>query len=492
MQKILFIQTPHYFDGKSRQPEYFPLGIGHLVAELEPLGYEIDVMDIWGHQWTHEEVLARLDKLPRYDAIGISAMSTQYPYVKWLARELKRRQDTPLILGGILPTFSAPVVLQNTLIDFCVISEGEVTLPDLLRNLGSPEKVKGIVYRRNEAVVGTEPREPIRRLDTLKFANRDVFPVNVYLKYGTLDGNEPGLMGMKAINIDTNRGCPWDCKFCSKTFESVRYRSPKNVREEIELCMEKYGIQAVYFVDELLVVKKSRMYEICQELKPLKIKWQGQARVDTVDLDLLKCMKDAGCVQVGLGIESGSQQILDNMRKRSTVKQNLDAIEMCKNVGFDIVLQCIYGYEGENDETIAETVKFFKQADVMHEGFFVLTPLPGTELYDNCLRTGVIKDEDEYLSRLEAGYNTTREALVNLTEFTFEEFVGKKAKMEKQIEWNYLKRHPFKRVTVRTAGNNLVKIPFLFAMLGPKWYRWILSADRLGMRESQVAEAKPC
>jgi radical SAM superfamily enzyme YgiQ (UPF0313 family) len=183
--------------------------------------------------------------------------------------------------------------------------------------------------------------------------------------------------------------------------------------------------------------------------------WQGQARVNTVDEDVLKCMKDAGCVSVGLGIESGSQRILDAMNKRTKVAQNVAAIEAAKKVGLDVIVQCIYGYPGESDETIAETIDFFRQADHLDQGFFVLTPLPGTAIYGRCLEQGFIKDEDAYLSNLDAGYNTDRSALVNLTQFGLDEFYDKKRFLERKILTNYFLRHPFKRIVARDKNNNL-------------------------------------
>jgi radical SAM superfamily enzyme YgiQ (UPF0313 family) len=450
--KILFIQPPHHFDGKSRRPGFFPIGLGYLTAVLQGEGHEVEVFDIWAEQVGQEEVLKRIPKLS-YDVAGITALSTQYNYVKWLAEQLKRDSDKPLVLGGPLATFSADLVLEKTPIDFCVLSEGDVSFPNLLRNLGEPDKVRGIVFRRNGQIVATPDEEYVNDLDSLGFPLRDpsIFKTDVYLTEGYLDGHPE----VKALNITTNRGCPYRCDFCSKTYTGVRSRSEVHVRQEIEKLKEDFGIGAVFFNDELLVLNKKRIYALCEEIKPLKMLWQGQARVNTVDEDVLKCMKDAGCVSVGLGIESGSQRILDAMNKRTKVAQNVAAIEAAKKVGLDVIVQCIYGYPGESDETIAETIDFFRQADHLDQGFFVLTPLPGTAIYGRCLEQGFIKDEDAYLSNLDAGYNTDRSALVNLTQFGLDEFYDKKRFLERKILTNYFLRHPFKRIVARDKNNNL-------------------------------------
>ncbi len=143
------------------------------------------------------------------------------------------------------------------------------------------------------------------------------------------------------------------------------------------------------------------------------------------------------------------------MNKRSTVEKNISAIKAVKEAGLDTVAQCIYGFPGENSETVNETIEFFRRADSLHQGFFVLTPLPGTTLYNRCVKQGVIVNEDEYLSNLDAGYNTSRDALVNLTDFSMDEFYEKKDFMEDRIMRNYFLRHPFKQIVVRDDHNNL-------------------------------------
>ena len=438
--KVLFIQPPHYFGGESRRPAFFPVGFGYLTARLLEEGHEVEVFDIWAHQLTKEEVLRKISSL-EYDAVGITALSTQYKYVKWLAEQLKRRRDNPVVLGGALATFSPEVVLENTLVDICIISEGDVSFPNLLTNLGHPQKVNGIVYRRNGEIVFTAPQEYVQDLDSLGFAIRDrkIFATDVYLREARIDTVRPGV---KVMNVTSNRGCPWSCDFCSKTFHHVRSRSIPHVRQEIEMLKEEFGVRGIFFNDELLALNKKRMYELCEAIKPLNVVWQGQARVNTVDLDVFKCMKDAGCVSVGLGIESGSQRILDTMNKKTTVEQNFVAIKAARNAGLRPIIQCIYGYSGECDETIKETIEFFCRADTFHWFFFVPTPLPGSFLYQRCIKQGLIPDEHEYLSKLEAGYCLGSKAHVNLTDFSEKEFYAKKRWMQYRIMWNYFLHHP--------------------------------------------------
>jgi radical SAM superfamily enzyme YgiQ (UPF0313 family) len=450
--KVLFVQPPHYFDGKFRRAGFFPVGLGYLTNRLLEEGHEVEVLDIWANQISDEDLVRVIPNL-EYDVVGITALSTQYNYVKWLAQQLKRHNDKPIVVGGPLATFSPEIVLKHMQVDICVLSEGDISFPNLVNNLGEPEKVNGIVYLKNSEVAHTAAQEYVRDLDSLGFATRDrnIFATDIYIQNGYLDGHPE----INALNVMSNRGCPWQCNFCSKTYKSARLRSIPHVIEEIKMLKEEFGVGAIFFNDELLVISRKRTYELCEAIKPLNVKWCGQARVDTVDLDLLKCMKDAGCIDVGLGVESGSQRILDAMNKKTTVEQNIAALLAVKESGLETVVQCIYGYPGENNDTVNETIDFFRRADILHQGFFVLTPLPGTALYNRCLDQGVIVNEDEYLSNLDAGYNTSRDALVNLTEFNIDEFYEKKYFMEDRIMLNHFLRHPFKQIVVRDDSNNL-------------------------------------
>ncbi len=470
--KVLFIQPPHHFDGKSRRPGFFPVGLGYLTARLFEEGHEVEVFDIWALQLSREEVARRIPRLD-YDIAGITGLSTQYNYVKWLAENLKLHHDKPLVAGGPLATFSPELLLEKSPIDFCVISEGEIIFPNLLKNLGNPESVRGIVFRHNGEIVSTPPEDYIKDLDSLGFAVRDpkIFATDIYLKEGYLDGHPD----IKAINVMTNRGCPYSCDFCSKTYRSVRSRSIEHIRQEIEMLKEEFGIGAIYFNDELLVLNRKRAYELCAALKPLNVLWMGQARVNTVDEDLMRCMKDAGCVAVGLGIESGSQRILDAMNKKTTVEQNIAALQAARRAGLEVIVQCIFGYPGENDETVAESIDFFRRADYLHQGFFVLTPIPGTPIYERCKAQGVIQDEDAYLSGLDAGYNTTREALVNLSDFGVDEYYRKKRWLEDHILFSYWLRHPFARIVARDSENNLKPVLLGREVLRATFRRWTAS-----------------
>jgi len=438
--KVLLIQPPHYYNGLSREPENFPLGLGYIAKVLLNMKQKVEVLDIWAHQYTNEEVVERIRKLD-YHIVGISALSTQYSYVKWLSKRLKEKNDAEIILGGALATHSPETVLKNTAVDVCVIGEGEVTIGEVVEDYDALDKVKGIYFKDGNDLVRNEARDYIKSLDDIDFPAWDLFPMSIYLKTRRFYGHPP----MKPLNVITSRGCPWNCRFCSKTFKKVRFRSIGNVMEEIELLKEKYSINCVVFNDELLMTNRKRVHELCDRIEPLNIKFICQGRANLVDPDSLKRMKKAGAIAIGYGIESGSQRILENMNKGVTVKQAERALNDTIGAGIHPIIYMMYGYPGETRETLKETVDFFKRIPYVENVYLAITTaLPGSELYEDCLKKGLVEDEEKYLESVSAGYRIgSARLLLNFTEFNEQEFHEIRREVERKIFLEQVKKYPY-------------------------------------------------
>ncbi len=436
--KVLLIQPPHNYGGQVRPPSYFPLGLGYISKSLLDEKHDVEVFDIYAHQLTNKQVLEKIPLL-EYDVVGISAICTQYHYVKWLSFELKKHHNKPIILGGALSTLSTDIVLKHTAVDICIIGDGEITINEVLKNINNLKKVKGIVFKQNKKIIKNKPREEIKNLDSIGFPAWDLFSMDIYIN--TPSYSEGG--ALKDMNIMTARGCPYNCNYCSKQFKGVRLRSAENIAKEVKELQKRYGIGSIMFSEELMMVSKKRMYDICRVLKPLNIKWICAGRINVVDFDLLKTMKDAGCQIVGYGIESGSQTILDNMNKNTTVEMGLKAVELTKKAGLGIAVQLMYGYPGETVETIKETIEFCKKAAIQpRDEFSCTTPLPNTQLYRGAIEKGLIKDEEKYLDNL-SGYTTG--LVMNCTDFDDKEYVRLRKEMENVINRNYIlyrRKHP--------------------------------------------------
>lgn len=446
MISIGLIQLPHFYgDNYSRPPECYPLGLGYISNVLTENNITHAGIDLWGLQYSAEQALGLID-FSQFDFLGISAYATQYKYLKKFSLAVKEKYPgKPIICGGPGPTFSYEVILKNTGVDVCVIGEGEITIIDLLKNFNQLEKVKGIAYLKDGHVLCNSHREPVKNLDSLNFTNRELFDFEKVISTANsvrASSDMPELKGKprRSADIIAGRGCPYQCNYCSKTFAGLRLRSIDNLIEEVVEIRNKYGINHLQFNDELVLVNKKRTLQLCAELKKLNVTWSCQGRIDQVDRVILVAMKEAGCIQVGYGVESVSQSILNNMNKKIKAENIVPVIKMTKEVGIESIIQYMYGYPGENDNTIAATVRFFDEIDHPFIGF-TTTLIPGTNLYKEGIQKGLIRDEEDYLLRLDSGYNLNG-ALINLTDFSDEEFLRKKKLLMIKVSHNYYKKRP--------------------------------------------------
>ena len=439
--KVMMIQIPHLYGVNSRPPTIYPLGIGYLASVLKG-HHELVPMDLWAENANIDKAMRMIAKdVP--DVFCISVYSTQYPYFKELARAIKAAYpNTKIIAGGPGATFSYRTFLEKTHSDFCVIGEGEITLKELLANMDNPEDVEGIAYKKGDRVFLTKRRKQMADIDTLPLPDRNFFDIEHYIT------NNIKMRGSfkksRVANIIAGRGCQYSCTFCSKTFYGVRLRSVAGITKEVENVKRAYNINAIDFNDELVVVGKKRIMELCASLKKLDVKWGCQGRIDLVDEEILKAMKGANCLYIGYGVESFTQEILDNMKKQIRVEDIIPVIKMTNSIGLKPIVQYMYGFPGEDDSSIERTYEFFKAIDHPYFGF-TTTPLPGTELYDSALSRKLIVDEEEYLMKITAGYNLFAPT-VNMTSFGDEEFISKKIALSRKVNQNYYIRHPVKFV----------------------------------------------
>ncbi len=482
--KVLLIQPPHV----GRQPQFFPLGLAYIASALMDSGCQVEILDIFASRYTEEEVIKQINQID-YDLVGINAFVTQYKYIKWLTEQIKKcKPSKKIIIGGSFPTSLPFFVLNNTKADICVIGEGEVTIRSIVENLDNLSIVKGIYFKDNAKIIENLPQPLIENLDGIKFPSYDIFPTQTYFEHisvlGVPNPKEP------VINIITSRGCPYNCNFCFRSIKGYRLRSVDNIISEIKELKCRYNIKGVVFSDELAIYSKERAYQLCDRIKDLGIKWGCQGRVNVVDLKLLRYMKKCGCRWVGYGIESGSQKILDNMNKQVTVQQNEEAINNTVRAGMYPYVQIMFGYPGEDRETIQDTVDFFKRIHYIppnpltsYVDIKLTTPFPKTKLYKEAIEKKLIRDEKEYLMNLEMGCSLGCPVLVNFTAFSNKELLEIKKDMERQIAknyFNYLLGHPgrlFKEMMIRFIFN----IQTLKLYINKFGYRFVLKKIYLKM-----------
>lgn len=444
--KILLINPPIREWAK---PNLVPLGLAYIAAVLRQEGHQVEVMDINAFRWGQEEVEEKI-KEAQFDLVGTSGIVTIYRYIKWLVSMLKKyHPEKKVMVGGSVATSVPRILMERTATDIACIGEGEKTIKELVWALetgGDLSQVDGIWFKDKTGVIhATKPREPIKDLDSSPLPAYDLFPMDIYLKNPVgapnvnkwQDGSSAN-SEVLSINLSATRGCPYRCIYCYHDFMGSRYRtrSPQNILQEMEMLYQRYGVKYFHFVDDEFVMKKKFVYEFCEQVRENDpdFTWGCSGRVNLMTEDLIATMANSGCILIGYGIESGSQKMLDIMRKRVTVEQAKQAVKLTQKYLGWADCSFMIGTPGETRETIQETIDFCKELSLVPEVIFFTTPYPGTELYEMAKAQNKIGDEEEYILKLgEQG----EQIMVNFTEFTDEELKAIKGKMVIELDaWN--------------------------------------------------------
>jgi len=372
MITLIYPRTPETMKSGGKS---CPLGIQYLASYLMANGVETNVIDLTFTNWDeYEQKLKELD--PEF--IGVS-IQTPIADDGLKAIEIARKVSpkSKIIVDGAHATVATQNLLENKNIDFIVVGEGEKAI------------LKIVSGQENEKIV---QGEHIENLDELPFPKRSLMS---YEKYFKLD---------PYVTMMTSRGCPFNCIFCQPTqrklFGSkVRVRSPENAIEEIKEIIKSYGRNIVIdFQDDTFTWNAEWLENFCKLIKPLKIHWKCNTRVNVVDEKKLKMMKDAGCIFICYGVESGSQKILDFMRKGITVEQIKEAFRLTHKAGILALAFVIIGTPTETKEDLEETVKLIKEIHPDGMQVSIMTPLIGTDLEKYCLEKQIsnIKNLSDY------------------------------------------------------------------------------------------------
>ncbi len=355
-----------------------PLGLGYIAAYLKQQGISVEGVDCTFI--TQKEALRRIiESKPRI--IGIQSMYSMKEKSLELAKLLKDHCEL-LVAGGALPTTEPESFLEA--FDIAVVGEGEQTMLELVNQFtgeGDLSHVKGIIYREKATgqIKRTQPRGLNTDLNYFPNPSRELFDNDAYKKYYSKK------FGYTTTAIMTSRGCPFSCDFCSKPVfgSEFRARSAPGVVNEIEEVIS-LGYGRIWFADDCFTLNRNRLLEICDEIirRGLKIDWECLSRVDTLDLETVNKMKQAGCVRMFFGIESGNDSILLIMKKQITTKQVSKALMLCKTNGIKAGAFFIVGYPGENEKTILQTIKFASSLPLDYLSFTMPYPIPGTPLFE--------------------------------------------------------------------------------------------------------------
>jgi len=372
-----------------------PLGLAYIAAVLRKNKIEVSIIDANAEDLNLQKILSRIrEESP--DIIGITSVTPTIDLCSQLASKIKESFPTiPIIAGGIHPSISPSETLKNNpSIDFLIIGEGEYAFLELINNLNREKNlrnVKGLVWREKGRIVINKKRGFIEDLDSLPLPARDLLPNK---KYRSIEFNS-------FTTIIAMRGCPANCIYCdvpSFCGKKLRKRSVDNVIKEIEECIQKYGIKSFSFLDDTFTYDKEWVAKFCDTMirKNLnkKVKWICLTRVDNINLELLKKMKQAGCYKIELGIESGSPKILKKIGKGITIEHIRKGFEYAKQAGLTTMAFVMVGFPFETEEDIIMTKDLVKEINPLFLQVSYATPYPGTCFYDYCRKNNLLLTND--------------------------------------------------------------------------------------------------
>ena len=390
--KICLISPPYNSSVKSvvgaSSP---PLGLAYLASVLRDT-HEVRIIDSNILDYRMEDVRRELqDFYP--DIVGITSVTPSIPQAYAVAKMAKDvRKDCTVVMGGPHVTFLPVQTLRECeYVDIIVKGEGERTVEELTEAVEkgvSLEKVRGITFRKGDKIIDNKPMPFIKNIDEIPFPSRDLLPFDKYQANG-----------VRYTTMLTSRGCPFGCSFCasSRLFGGYwRGRSPKNVLEEMRIIYEDYNTKNVEFLDDTFTLNQKRAEEICDGIirEGWDITWGASSRVDTLTRRLVEKMKRAGCWVLYLGIESGCQRILNGVGKRITLEQVKKAVRIVKNAGIEVLGSFIIGFPDDTLKSIKQTIKFAKSLNIDYAQFSILTPYPGTPVFNYAVENDLLLTKD--------------------------------------------------------------------------------------------------
>ncbi len=400
-----------------------PIGLASLGAVLEEEGHVVEILlcdhdpdEIVGRGYvSHHDTIARNERYfstlkdltaPiwdeirgtirsfRPDVVGISAMTTKYVAGLNVARIAKEvggaeGREIRVIIGGPHATALSEEVAREPDVDVVFTKEAERSLPRWMRKIDRPRewsKVPGIVFVDEDGqLVDTGPMRYIEYLDELPFQARDRVR-----RRETLPTSSFGY-------LFASRGCPFSCSFCSSSdtwSRKVRYASPSHVVEEIQQCHDTYGTRVFSFEDDVFPFREDHALEICEKIveSGMDIRWSCETRVDVITPEIARALGRAGCTEVRLGVETGDPNILKSIKKRISPDHAHAAARHLREAGIDAAVFFMVGFPDDTEDSLWRSLEFMKSLDPANICFSKVTPYPATELYDRCLRDGLLDE----------------------------------------------------------------------------------------------------
>jgi len=392
---------PDFYTDKLKQ---IPLGVFLLASYIKNIGYDVKLLD--GRAFDKSEFSKMLFKESE-DAfcVGFSVMTSQIKHSYFLSKELKKLYpDLHIVWGGIHPTLFTEQTIQSDYVDYVIYGEGEYSFEKLLSHLKKSNKdlssIENLVWQKYDGTVVINPLGSPIDINALPDPDYSLLDMVLFLKGPFYNYFEYKIE--RLFDLITSRGCPYKCRFCATTlpaFNRWRPLTAKRVNNLIDKAVNEFNAKHIAFIDDLFFGNKKRIYEILDHIKTKKydITWEAMAAIPLFKTfftdDLLRKVRDSGCIVLGMGIESGSNRVLKIINKNQTVDSIMYAIRRCKQ--FDIIPKTsfITGIPGETDKESIQTIKLIARIIEEYDrtSFLVpsvFRPYPGTDLYQECIEMG--------------------------------------------------------------------------------------------------------
>jgi radical SAM superfamily enzyme YgiQ (UPF0313 family) len=377
-----------------------PLGLCYLAAVLEKNGFvKIEIIDAVLERISFKE-LGRKIKKCRPDLVGVTSTTASfYQAARTISLCKKADKRIVTVLGGAhISALPERTFKESPGLDVGVFGEGEKTFLEVVEKVSqgkSLNRVKGVVFRKQKRTVVNSPRKPVSNLDVLPF------PARHLLKDPRLYKHTPFRGKGFTVSVVTSRGCSFACSFCDQSVFGRAWRghSASYVVDEVTHLQERYGVDFISFEDDNFLLSRKRAIEICRLLleKKLTLKWGCSARADSLDRELLVWLKKAGCANIFIGIESGSERILKLMNKKESLREIRKAVGLIKSVGINVYASFILGVPTETRKEIEQSVDFACSLPLDGASFFIYTPYPKTSFASLAKHHGAVsKDWRDY------------------------------------------------------------------------------------------------
>jgi anaerobic magnesium-protoporphyrin IX monomethyl ester cyclase len=464
--KILLVIPKYKLTNKKYYEYLFPLGLGYLSSVMKKAGHDVDCLNLNHHEGTIENILNNVLNSKKYGIVCSGHIGVGYAVIEKIINTTHEHKSKPLfILGGAIIT-SAPKLIFNALKpDYAVLGEGEVTIIELLNAIEKKKdlnKVDGIMFKNKNELIITKPRKVIENLDELPYPDLEGLGFSEKLENTSWASFLEILDYPRDYSILCSRGCPFQCTFCYHCLGiKYRTRSIENIMKELRQAIKKYNINVISIHDDLFSVNKERLYEFCRKIKALfkelnqECKWSCQLSVHNVDKEMLEILKDSGCFSVSYGFESYSPIVLKSMKKPITPEQIDRAIKLTMDAKIGIQGGFIFGDRAETKETAKETLNYWKKNCKGQLGLGFIQPYPGSEIYNHCVKKGIIKDEVDFIKNYISHPNW-----LNMTDTMSDEDILELRQEIIKTRIKYLKYVTPKKIVKKKFFNIFVTCPF--------------------------------